>query len=148
MDVSSPEYASLKAWIGRRCERTDFVSLASAEALAATLDRGGLAFLPGDELPLLWHWLLFTPREDTVALDVDGHPRRNGILPPVQLPRRMWAGGRLQFEHALRIGDEISRTTTVTSVEVKAGDLLSFPIDTPSVWEVTEPLKKFFVIAQ
>jgi 3-methylfumaryl-CoA hydratase len=54
-------------------------------------------------------------------IDVDGHPRRGGFLPPVPLPRRMWAGGRLAFEHPLQVGDEITRTSRIDAVDIKQG---------------------------
>ena len=51
----------------------------------------------------------------------DGHPKRGGFLPPVPLPRRMWAGGRFTFHKPLRLEEKITRVSTVADVTVKQG---------------------------
>lgn len=75
----------------------------------------------GDHLPPLWHWLYFPPTHPSADLDRDGHPRRGGFLPPVPLPRRMWAGSEVSFELPLRLGDTVERLSTVTDVCHKRG---------------------------
>ena len=109
----------LKAWTGRTETLKDVVTAAPPRMLRATLD------LPPDELadglPPLWHWLFFLPSARASELGPDGHPRRGGFLPPVPLPRRMWAGGQLEFFHPLRLGDAIERTSTIEDVSVKSG---------------------------
>lgn len=90
-------------------------------ALAATLDRADPAPCEGDPLPPLWHWLYFLPIARQSELGEDGHPARGGFLPPVPLPRRMWAGGRLSFGPPLRIGQTIHRRSVVADVTEKAG---------------------------
>jgi 3-methylfumaryl-CoA hydratase len=113
---------TLRPWIGRSERRTDTVTAAPLAGLAATLDRiDDAAPLPGDALPPLAHWLYFLPQAPQRELGADGHPRRGGFLPPVPLPRRMWAGGRLQFERALHVGDAIERRSTITRVDAKHG---------------------------
>ena len=77
-------------------------------ALAATLDRDDPGPGPGDALPPLWHWLYFLPLARRSQLGPDGHPRRGGFLPPVTLPRRMWAGGGFSFPGPLRVGDAVA----------------------------------------
>ena len=113
----NPEH--LKAWTGRTETLEDVVTAAPLRMLRATLD------LPPDELagglPPLWHWLFFLPSARASELGPDGHPRRGGFLPPVPLPRRMWAGGQLEFFHPLRLGDAIERTSTIQDVTVKSG---------------------------
>ena len=86
----------LRQWIGRTETRRDVISEWPVQALAATL---GHADAPrsGDVLPPAWHWLYFLEAKPPVELGPDGHPRRGGFLPPVALPRRMWAGGRIEF---------------------------------------------------
>ena len=111
----------LRSWIGRQEVLRDSVSLFPVAALAATLDRDDAEPQPSDVLPPLWHWLYFLPRARQSQLGLDGHPRRGGFLPPVDLPRRMWAGGRLAFPGTLRVGDPISRTSTVADVTMKEG---------------------------
>jgi 3-methylfumaryl-CoA hydratase len=110
---------SYHAFIGKseRCHDTVWPLL--ARALAATLNVAG----PSDEqLPPLWHWTVFQEWAPARALGSDGHPQRNGFLPSdPALPRRMWAGGRLQFYHPLRIGEQVTRDSTITAVEEKIG---------------------------
>ena len=111
----------LREWIGRVERRTDAVAVTPIAAMSATLDRDDAEPLPGDDVPNLWHWLNFTPRTPQSDIGVDGHAKLGGFLPPVPLPRRMWAGGRLVFEHPLQIGDEITRLSRIVSVELKEG---------------------------
>ena len=112
----------LREWVGRTEHRSDTVTAAPLAGLAATLDRVGDAEpLPGTPVPPLAHWLYFLPQAPQRAIGADGHPKRGGFLPPVPLPRRMWAGGRLQFAHALNVGDEIVRSSTITQVDAKQG---------------------------
>lgn len=115
------DFEPLNDWIGRSERRTDLIAAAPAAALAATLDRDDPEPLPGDELPPLAHWLYFLPIAAARELGEDGHPRRGGFLPPVPLPRRMWAGGRLEFMQPLCIGDEVQRTSRIADVRVRAG---------------------------
>ena len=110
----------LRAWIGRSEERTDAVTAAPLAALAATLDRDDPAPTVGSAVPPLWHWLYFLPITRQSELGPDGHPRRGGFLPPVALPRRMWAGGRLRFDGALRVGDAATRRSTIADVAAKS----------------------------
>ncbi|MDQ6638759.1 MAG: acyl-CoA dehydrogenase, partial [Pseudomonadota bacterium] len=109
MDPSDP-YAD---WLGRTEERRDTVTATPVAALAATLDRDDPAPGTGTPLPPLWHWLYFLPLYGQSELGADGHPRRGGFLPPVELPRRMWAGSRLAFVAPLRVGDEVTRTSRI-----------------------------------
>ena len=111
----------LRAWVGRREQRADDITAAPLAALSATLDRADPAPLPGGDVPPLWHWLFFLPMARASEIGPDGHPRRGGFLPPVELPQRMWAGGRLSFHHALQVGDEVTRTSTIQGVEAKTG---------------------------
>ncbi|MDT7838090.1 FAS1-like dehydratase domain-containing protein [Aquabacterium sp. OR-4] len=115
------ELLHLKDWIGRAEQRADWISAAPLAALSATLDRHDAEPLPGCTVPPLWHWLFFLPMAPHSQLGDDGHPRRGGFLPPVPLPRRMWAGGRLEFHHPLRVGDEVTRQSRILSVDIKAG---------------------------
>ena len=113
---------SLRDWIGRSERRSDTLTAAPLAGLAATLDRiDDPEPHPGTPLPPLAHWLYFLPRAPQREIGADGHPKRGGFLPPVPLPRRMWAGGRLTFARDLRIGDEAERRSTIVEVEPKVG---------------------------
>jgi 3-methylfumaryl-CoA hydratase len=111
----------LKDWIGRTQSAEDRIVPTPYAAMAATLDREGARPAAGAPLPPLWHWLYFLPLARQSDIAADGHPRRGGFLPPVALPRRMWAGGRLAFGEPLRVGDDARRLSTIESVEEKAG---------------------------
>ncbi|WP_323029614.1 MaoC family dehydratase N-terminal domain-containing protein [Castellaniella defragrans] len=118
MNPDSPQ--SYEAWVGRTEESADRVTEAPIRLMRATLDADDPAALPS-HLPPLWHWLYFLPGERQSNMGPDGHPRRGGFLPPVTLPRRMWAGGRLEFLLPLALGERIRRVSTIRSVQAKSG---------------------------
>jgi 3-methylfumaryl-CoA hydratase len=110
------------AWIGRTERRFDQVDAARLAKWLATFDRDP----PADgTAPQGFHWCLCTPDEPTAMLGPDGHPRRDGdeanFLPPVPLPRRMWASSAVEFHHPLRVGDRIERHSRVASIAAKQG---------------------------
>jgi len=115
------DIAHLQEWIGREETRTDIVTAAPMAALAATLDFDQPYPEPGDPLPPLWHWLYFLPIHRESELGTDGHAKRGGFLPPVDLPRRMWAGGRLEFHVPLQAGERITRRSRIADVRFKEG---------------------------
>lgn len=110
-----------RAWIGRTQEVEDTIDLGRARALQATLDDPAPPLEAGDPLPPLWHWLYFWSPAPGAALGPDGHPARGGFLPPIDLPRRMWAGSRVAFHRALPIGARASRRSTIADVRFKEG---------------------------
>lgn len=114
----SVDAESLRAWTGHSETNHDVATAAPVRMLRATLD---LPPAEVRELPPLWHWLYFLPAARQSGLGPDGHPARGGFLPPVPLPRRMWAGGQFEFFHPLRVGDAIKRTSTVEDVTLKSG---------------------------
>ena len=114
-------FEHLRDWVGRKEVRDDTVTLWPVSALAATLDETRLAVERGSPLPHGWHWIFFLEAKPASELGPDGHPRRGGFLPPVPLPRRMWAGGRLEFMQPLKIGDAVTRESEIVSVEPKSG---------------------------
>lgn len=111
----------LRQWIGRTERRVDRIRSWPVAALSATLDRDDPPPEDGDPLPPGWHWLFFLSGSAARDLGPDGHTRRGGFLPPVPLPRRMWAGGRLTFHRPLHIGELATRTSEVIDVRAKAG---------------------------
>ena len=113
--------SELADWIGRSETREDVVSAAPVRGLTATLDREPAGLRAGTVLPPLWHWLYFLPCERQSEIGADGHARRGGFLPPVPLPRRMWAGSQFEFREPLRVGDAISRTSTIAELSHKQG---------------------------
>lgn len=121
--MSNPPSASpaLENWIGRQESRLDTLDLRQAQALAATLDYDPAQALASGELPPLWHWIYFNPIARRSELGPDGHPQRGGFLPPVELPNRMWAGGRFVFHRPLRLGQQAQRLSTIRRCERKEG---------------------------
>ena len=111
----------LTNWIGRQEEVEDLITEWPAAALQATLGFTDPPLREGDELPPLWHWLYFLPTVLRSDLGTEGHARLGGFLPPVPLPRRMFAGGRTEFVAPLRIGQTAGRRGTVVSIEEKQG---------------------------
>ena len=111
----------LQAWIGRREEMKDLITAWPVQALQATLDVPDPAPQHGDPLPPLWHWLFFLPTVAHSDLGSEGHALLGEFLPPVPLPRRMFAGGRFTFHRPLHIGDSATRTGTVASLAEKQG---------------------------
>jgi len=118
---SAPSLAGLDAWIGRSETLTDRVTPMPVTALNATLDHPAAAVPAGLPLPYLWHWLYFLPMHRQGEIGPDGHARRGGFLPPVPLPRRMWAGSQLEFRAPVRVGDAVQRQSTIADVTVKEG---------------------------
>ncbi len=118
--MSQIDTEHLKQWAGRSESAHDLIATGAANALAATLDRDE-QLVDGDALPPLWHWIYFWSVAPISGLGQDGHPKRGGFLPPVPLPRRMWAGGRLRFDAPLALGAPADKTSTILDVNVKQG---------------------------
>lgn len=105
-------------WVGRQQQAEgDSVTPRLLDAFRATL--GG--FAAPVAVPPGLHWCLSPPLHPPAQLGPDGHPAKGGFLPPVPLPRRMWAGGELEFHDPLRPGDAVSRLSTIDSVQEKTG---------------------------
>ena len=121
--IDATTLAHLQSWAGNTETLLDEITAAPVRALSATLDRDDPAPVPGTVLPPLWHWLFFSPQQRQRELGPDGHAKRGGFLPPVPLPRRMWAGGRLQWlpQNPLVVGDPVQRLSRIDSVTHKAG---------------------------
>lgn len=118
---SAIDLAHLQQWQGRTETCMDSLTPVPVHGLSATLDTMPVSARAGAPLPPLWHWLYFLPQAPASQLGPDGHPRRGGFLPPVPLPRRMWAGSRFVFHQPLRVGDTVQRTSTIESVTHKQG---------------------------
>jgi 3-methylfumaryl-CoA hydratase len=115
------DFEQLKEWVRRTESASDVASAWPVVAMAATLDRREPEPRTGDPIPPGWHWLYFLDAKPASDLGPDGHPKRGGFLPPVALPRRMWAGGRIEFRQPLRVGDALRRDSEIIAVEPKHG---------------------------
>ena len=110
------------AWIGRSETRTDRLDSGLVARWCATFDRDA----PRDgTAPQGLHWCVGLPDAPTATLGPDGHPRRDeaapGFLPPIALPRRMWAASALDFHAPLRVDAPITRTTHIAAITAKQG---------------------------
>jgi len=121
-DTTPASLDALQAWVGRSETNTDFVTSQLAERLSATLESSrGAVFARGAELPQMWFSTLFPRVVPRSQLGRDGHPALGDFLPPVPLPKRMFAGKRIQFVAPIRIGDELERVSTIASITPKQG---------------------------
>jgi len=110
----------LRTWIGRQEVRSELLTEAVTDRFKATFNQDGTA-KNGDAAPTLIHLCLAPPTVPTSGLGSDGHPTRGGFLPPVPLPRRMWAGGAFTFHDEIRVGEIATRRSTIRDVTVKEG---------------------------
>lgn len=114
------DIGTLRQWIGRSEMTEDVAAAAPLAGLAALLDHETPPW-SRNELPPLAHWLYFLPHARQSEIDIDGHPRRGGFLPPIDLPRRMFAGGTLRYHAAIPIGANLRRESTILDVSEKQG---------------------------
>jgi 3-methylfumaryl-CoA hydratase len=119
--TDKPDLDHLRQWIGRSMQVSDIVTAQLVKGLRATLFLEIGDPKTGDAAPLTVHWCLGHPVFPMSELGPDGHPTRGGFLPPVPLPRRMWAGGELEFFDSLRVGDEVTKTSRIADVTMKSG---------------------------
>ena len=112
--------ADWKQWVGRKQLVADRIHEAPLHAMRATLD--GIQSCPQKQaVPDLWHWLFFIDRPSQSQLALDGHEKRGNFMPPVSLPRRMWAASQLQFHTPLFVGDPVRRESVIESIDSKQG---------------------------
>jgi 3-methylfumaryl-CoA hydratase len=115
------DIAGLKKWLGEKETAIDYVTVPTVHRLSALLDRDDPFPRTGDVLPIGWHAVLFPRVVRHSQIGPDGHPARGDFLPPVPLPRRMFAGKMVTFHGELRIGDEVRRESTIQDIESKEG---------------------------
>lgn len=113
--------AHLRSWIGRQERSEHDIGEDFCRRFLATFDDETAPWTAGALVPHLIHFCLPQAIVPTSALDRDGHPTRGGFLPPVPLPRRMWAGGEVHVHGDLHVGERLVRTSTIADVSVKAG---------------------------
>ena len=111
----------LNDWLGKSETNSAIIDARQAEMMAATFDME----IPkvGDALPPCWHWAWFNAAKPHSELGRDGHPKRGGkaLLPPIELPRRMWAGGSLDFQKPVIVGKTITKKSTIEKISEKNG---------------------------
>jgi 3-methylfumaryl-CoA hydratase len=120
-EASALDIDRLRSWIGREEESRGFITSELVAKFNATFDRPSAEVQENDVAPQLIHFCLGQPAARMSDLGLDGHPQRGGFLPPVPLPRRMWAGGSFHFHRHLRVGDSVRRVSRVAGVSLKEG---------------------------
>jgi 3-methylfumaryl-CoA hydratase len=115
------DMGQLQQWIGKSETSQEKLTPFPSNALAATFNRIDPPYDEGSKLPPLWHWLHFLPLSPLAEAGPDGHPERGGFLPPVPLPRRMWAGSRLDFLKPVLIGSSLTKISAIKSITHKSG---------------------------
>jgi len=121
MNAKNLDTDHLSEWIGNKETLEETISAIPLLRMAATLDREPRDIVDGDEVPALWHWVYFLAPTRASELGRDGHAALGDFMPPVPLPRRMWAGGKFEFIQPLRVGDFARKESTVRDVSVKQG---------------------------
>ena len=115
------DIARLQSWIGREEEANDILTPRLVESLHATFDSSRHFPRRARAMPAMLHWCLTPMIAPHFRLGPDGHPARGSFLPPVPLPRRMWAGSDIEFLAPLVMGDTITRRSRIATVEMKKG---------------------------
>lgn len=121
LEPQDPQAQDPQDWVGRSEAVEDEAAAVLVRRVAVLLDRDPANFEPGAAVPENWHVAFFTPLAVQSQIGPDGHPRRGDFLPPVELPRRMFAGRRLRFLSPIRIGAALRRTSTVAAITPKRG---------------------------
>jgi 3-methylfumaryl-CoA hydratase len=127
---NSYDIEHLQSWIGKQEQIIDSITPELLERFTATVS-GHSVF--SAQLPLGIHWCLAQPAVSHAELGIDGHPAKGGFLPPVPLPRRMWASSSMKFHGEPSVGAPIEKTSTIADVPLKqsktAGTLIFLTLD-------------------
>ncbi|MCA0421867.1 MAG: MaoC family dehydratase N-terminal domain-containing protein [Proteobacteria bacterium] len=115
------DIATLMPWMNRTESREATADAWPVEGLRALLD-DPVTCANGMTAPLLVQWLYFGPTVGQSEIGEDGHPRRGGFLPPVELPRRMWASSDITFHAPIRLGDPLKKTAQIADISLKQGE--------------------------
>jgi 3-methylfumaryl-CoA hydratase len=115
------EANAFAGWVGATETSEDEMGLSPALRAAATVDDPEPGLALGSPLPPVWQWFYFLPRAPQSKLGADGHPQKGGFMPPIDLPRRMFAGARMRFHRPLKIGMAATRHATIREISEKSG---------------------------
>ena len=108
-------------WIGRSRTQEDEITRPALQRIAALLDIASPDFPTGSPIPPHWYAMFFPDIAPQSQLGRDGHPTRGDFLPPIALPRRMFAGRRVRFFAPLRVGDIATKRSEIVSITPKTG---------------------------
>ena len=112
---------SYEEWIGKSKDQSDSMAPEQLQRFEAMMDRDPSEVQAGTTLPPCAHWIYFTPMERQSDIADDGHAKKGSFLPPVDLPKRMWAGGKIQFKKPLKTGIPADKKSTIVKIEEKEG---------------------------
>jgi 3-methylfumaryl-CoA hydratase len=118
MTITAGEVAHWQSWVGRTETCEEWLDAGALRRFAAAL---GESLDVEQVQPSLAHWAFFLPVAPADAIETDGHPKRGGFLPPVNLPRRMFAGSEISFGAPLVLGEAARRISTIAAVTHKTG---------------------------
>ncbi len=121
MNQTNLDADHLSQWIGSKDTTEETISVEPLHRMRATLDYAPKTMTEGEVVPALWHWVYFLKPTRASELGRDGHAALGEFMPPVPLPRRMWAGGQVKFYAPLRVGERARRESTVRDVKIKQG---------------------------
>ncbi len=119
--MATQETSGFDDWIGTSREQAERIDTALPAAMSAALDRDDSAPKDGDALPLPWHWMFFRDCTLQSELGSDGLPERGALMPPVPLPRRMWAASEIKLNTPLRLGETAVKRSEIASIVEKSG---------------------------
>lgn len=105
-------------WIGHRERRNEVVSERQLAHFRATF-AGHLAEMA---VPPGFHWTMVPDLVEPADLGRDGHPKTGIFFPALPLPRRMWAGGELEFAAPFAAGENVIRDSIVSDIKFKEGN--------------------------
>ena len=108
-------------WIGKTQEIEDKLEVSPLNRMAATLNERRREYSIGEKVPTLWHWLYFLNLPLQKNLGADGHEKRQGFMPPIPLPIRMYAGGEINFLNPLPLGKNATKSSKILSIQNKTG---------------------------
>ncbi len=109
----------LAGWSPAPIEQVGRVSSWSVGAFAGVLDQPSP--LANGQLPPMWHWFGFLDHPAQAEIGADGHPAGGHFMPPIPDRRRMFAGGRWTGHRPFPVDADLTRRSSVTSMEVKSG---------------------------
>ncbi|MEU6352601.1 hypothetical protein ABZ896_25280 [Streptomyces sp. NPDC047072] len=116
-----PLSSYVESWHPAPVTETDPLPPGPTAAVSALLDLPEPVAGAGDPLPPLWQWFHFLDWPAQRELGPDGHLRDARFLPPIPERQRMFAGGRCEIVSPLRVGEPVTRVSSLRAVTPKHG---------------------------
>lgn len=113
--------ADLVRWrdsIGRTERRSEILSTENLRRFALAV---GADSAVEKRFPPLGHWAFFLPAAGDREIGRDGHPKRGGFLPDINLPRRMFAASEVRFLADLALETSADLVVEIVDVVHKHG---------------------------